>query len=61
MAKETERLRESIEGGIEAHLSQDEWVRLLLTNIAKSLAVIADSMDYNESYDKVCYEASERL
>ena len=45
----------------EESLSPEGVRNALLADISSSLAVIADSMDYNRSYDKSCYEAAERI
>ena len=33
----------------------------LLREIAGSLAVIADAMQYNKSYEQICHEVAEKL
>lgn len=43
------------------NLSPDGVRNALLADISSSLAVIADSMDYNKSYTKACYEAAENM
>ena len=45
----------------EENLSPDGVKNALLADIAASLAVIADSLDYNRSYDKACHEAAEKI
>ena len=42
-------------------ISPDGVRNALLADISTSLAVIADSMDYNKSYTKACYEAAENM
>lgn len=45
----------------EENLSPEGVRNALLADISASLAVIADSMDYNKSYTKACYEAAENM
>lgn len=45
----------------EENLSHEGVINALLADISASLAVIADSMDYNRSYDKSCHEAAEKI
>ena len=61
MAKRVEEFEKALDEGLENHLRGDEWKILLLKELNISLAIIADSMDYNQSFDKACHEAAERL
>ena len=45
----------------EESLSPEGVRNALLADISSSLAVIADSLDYNKSYDKTCHEAAKKM
>ena len=45
----------------EETLSPEGIRNALLADISSSLAVIADSLDYNRSYDRACHEAAEKM
>lgn len=45
----------------EENLSPEGVRNAFLADISASLAVIADSLEYNRSYDKACHEAAEKI
>jgi len=52
-----EETAKDVENGCMIHTEEQVWLK----EIAGSLAVIADAMEYNQSYDKACYEAAQRM
>ena len=56
-----EMVQYSIRKAKEQDLPSEECATLMLLHIARSLAVIADSVEYNKSYDKAAYDAIKDL